>query len=74
MRELFQNDDDPDSGQQTFHNARGEKAGKKSPLQENQSDLVSLSDATGLVIIPESSAGARAGEEVDVLVLERRFN
>ena len=41
---------------------------------ENQNDLVSLSDATGLVIIPESSAGARAGEEVDVLVLERRFN
>ncbi len=41
---------------------------------ENQDDLVGLSDATGLIVIPESSSGARAGEEVDVLVLERRFN
>ena len=40
---------------------------------ENQNDLVGLSDATGLIVIPESSTGARAGEEVDVLVLERRF-
>ena len=41
---------------------------------ENQGDLVGLSDATGLIVIPESASGARAGEEVDVLVLERRFN
>lgn len=41
---------------------------------ENQSDLVGLSDATGLIVIPESAAGAKTGEEVDVLVLERRFN
>lgn len=41
---------------------------------ENQGDLVGLSDATGLIVIPELSTGARAGEEVDVLVLERRFN
>jgi len=41
---------------------------------ENQSDLVGLSDATGLIVIPENSIGAKAGEEVDVLVLERRFN
>ena len=40
---------------------------------ENQGDLVGLSDATGLIVIPENSAGTRAGEEVDVLVLERRF-
>jgi molybdopterin molybdotransferase len=40
---------------------------------ENQGDLVGLSDATGLIVIPENSTGARAGEEVDVLVLERRF-
>ena len=40
---------------------------------ENQNDLVALSDATGLVVIPENATGARAGEEVDVLVLERRF-
>lgn len=41
---------------------------------ENQNDLVGLSDATGLIVLTESSSGARAGEEVDVLVLERRFN
>lgn len=41
---------------------------------ENQGDLVGLSDATGLIVIPESASGARAGEEIDVLVLERRFN
>jgi molybdopterin biosynthesis enzyme len=41
---------------------------------ENQHDLVALSDATGLIVISESSSGAKAGEEVDVLVLERRFN
>jgi len=40
---------------------------------ENQNDLVALSDASGLVVIPENATGARAGEEVDVLVLERRF-
>lgn len=41
---------------------------------ENQGDLVALSDATGLIVISENSTGAKAGEEVDVLVLERRFN
>ena len=41
---------------------------------DNQGDLVTLSDATGLIVIPESATGAKAGDEVDVLVLERRFN
>ena len=41
---------------------------------EKQDDLVGLSDATGLIVIAEAATGARAGEEVDVLVLERRFN
>jgi molybdopterin biosynthesis enzyme len=41
---------------------------------DNQHDLVALSDATGLIVISENSSGAKAGEEVDVLVLERRFN
>jgi molybdopterin biosynthesis enzyme len=27
-----------------------------------------------LIVIPEGSSGAKAGDEVDVLVLERRFN
>jgi molybdopterin biosynthesis enzyme len=41
---------------------------------ENQGDLIGLSDATGLIVIPENESGAKAGAEVDVLVLERRFN
>ncbi|KRO30909.1 MAG: hypothetical protein ABR60_05740 [Actinobacteria bacterium BACL2 MAG-120802-bin41] len=40
----------------------------------NQGDLIGLSDATGLIVIPENESGASAGAEVDVLVLERRFN
>lgn len=41
---------------------------------ENQSDLVGLSDATGLIIMNEGETMLRKGSEVDVLVLERRFN
>ncbi len=41
---------------------------------ENQGDLIGLSDATGLIVIPENESGAKAGAEVDVLVLQRRFN
>jgi molybdopterin molybdotransferase len=41
---------------------------------EKQDDLVSLSDATGLIVVPDSIEGAGAGTEVEVLVLERRFN
>ena len=38
-----------------------------------QDDLASLSDATGLVILGDQLSSARAGDEVDVLLLERRF-
>ena len=41
---------------------------------EEQSDLVSLSDANALIIVPENSAGIKAGEIVDVMVLERSSN
>ena len=41
---------------------------------ENQGDLVGLSDATGLIIMNEGETILRKGSEVDVLVLERRFN
>lgn len=41
---------------------------------ENQSDLVGLSDATGLIIMNEAETLLRKGSEVDVLVIERRFN
>jgi len=39
----------------------------------DQDDLVTLSDATGLIVMNEETVRLRAGEEVDVLVLERRF-
>lgn len=41
---------------------------------DNQNDLISLSDATGLIVLPESISTAAAGTEVEVIVLERRFN
>ena len=41
---------------------------------ENQGDLAALSDATGLVILGDQMSGAKAGDEVEVLLLERRFN
>jgi len=40
----------------------------------NQSELVGLSDATGLIVMSEEVTLYKAGEEVDVLMLERRFN
>lgn len=47
---------------------------RKVTPNENQGDLIGLSDATGLIVIPEGSSGAKLGDEIDVLVLERRFN
>ena len=41
---------------------------------ENQGDLIGLSDATGLIVMNEERTEYKAGEEVDVLLLERRFN
>ncbi len=41
---------------------------------ENQDDLIGLSDATGLIVMNEERTDFKAGEEVDVLLLERRFN
>jgi molybdopterin molybdotransferase len=41
---------------------------------EEQGDLVSLSDAHALIIVPEKSAGIKAGEVVDVMILERSSN
>lgn len=40
----------------------------------NQEDLVTLSDATGLIVMNEETIRLKAGDEVDVLLLERRFN
>ncbi|MEY3346392.1 MAG: hypothetical protein RIR40_117 [Actinomycetota bacterium] len=40
----------------------------------NQDDLVGLSDSTGLIVMNEEMVLAKPGDEVDVLMLERRFN
>ncbi|MBU3715458.1 MAG: hypothetical protein FGM63_00245 [Candidatus Nanopelagicaceae bacterium] len=40
----------------------------------NQDDLIGLSDATGLIVMSEEVTSYKAGDEVDVLMLERRFN
>jgi molybdopterin biosynthesis enzyme len=41
---------------------------------DNQEDLVTLSDATGLIVVPDSVSALNSGAEVEVLLLERRFN
>ena len=41
---------------------------------DEQGDLLSLSDAHAFIIVPESSAGIKAGQIVDVMVLERSSN
>ena len=41
---------------------------------DNQEDLVTLSDATGLIVVPDSVSALSSGAEVEVLLLERRFN
>jgi molybdopterin molybdotransferase len=43
------------------------------PLEE-QSDLVSLSDANAFIIVPEKSGGFKVGEVVEVMVLDRSSN
>lgn len=47
---------------------------RKVTALSNQDDLVGLSDATGLIVMSEESTNFRVGDEVDVLLLERRFN
>ena len=37
----------------------------------NQSDLTTLSDASGLILVPEDVAEYKAGEMVKVLIMER---
>lgn len=41
---------------------------------EEQNSLLTLSDATGLIVLTDSMTGAKPGDEVDVLLIERRFN
>ena len=43
------------------------------PIEE-QGDLVSLSDANAFIIVPEESGGFKAGDVVDVMVLDRSSN
>jgi molybdopterin biosynthesis enzyme len=39
-----------------------------------QGDLVSLSDANAFIIVPEDSQSLKAGDVVDVMVLDRSSN
>lgn len=48
--------------------------GRSVSVLAEQDDLVALSDATGLIVVADSASGVMAGTEVEVLVLERRFN
>jgi molybdopterin biosynthesis enzyme len=41
---------------------------------EVQGDLVSLSDANAFIIVPEDSQSLKAGDVVDVMVLDRSSN
>lgn len=77
VKAVLSNDVSSQEGKLSFVRAvlsSDEGTKRKVTALENQDELVALSDATGLVVVPESSSGARAGDEVEVLVLERRFN
>jgi molybdopterin biosynthesis enzyme len=41
---------------------------------DDQNSLLTLSDATGLIILSDVMTSAKPGDEVDVLLIERRFN
>jgi molybdopterin molybdotransferase len=71
------NDVVSDSGKHAFIRAsiNGDKPDRRLVTAlPNQEDLVTLSDATGLIVMNEESTKLKAGDEVDVLLLERRFN
>ena len=77
VKAVLSNDVSSQEGKLSFVRAvlsTDEGAKRKVTALENQDELVALSDATGLVVVPESSSGAHTGDEVEVLVLERRFN
>lgn len=64
---------DSPAGQTSFIRATIESDGTVTALS-SQSDLVSLSDATGLIVVPEKITHYSAGEIVNVMILERSNN
>lgn len=77
IRATLTNDVESEVGKHAF--IRGTLSQEKGDVRtitalESQGDLGGLSDATGLIILNEETSRARRGEEVDVLLLERRFN
>ena len=60
-------------GKTSFIRANIESDGTVTALV-NQSDLISLSDATGLIVIPEKVTGYQQGDMVNVMILERSNN
>ena len=76
-RATLTNDVASDSGKQAFIRAILSTDNPNRRLVTalpNQDDLIGLSDATGLIVMSEEVTSYKAGEEVDVLMLERRFN
>ncbi len=65
------------SGKHAFIRAtlQQEKRGRRLVTAlRNQEELLALSDASGLIVMNEELTSAKSGDEVDVLLLERRFN
>lgn len=76
QRAILTNDVTSEAGQTTFF--RGMVAGNgldgfRVNVMENQRDLVGLSDANCFVVIGEESMAVKAGTEVEVMLLERRY-
>ena len=72
MKATLTNDAPSKSGERAFIRATlNSKGGVSATVLPDQNDLTSLSDANGLIIVGESSSGFKAGDLVDVLVLDR---
>jgi molybdopterin biosynthesis enzyme len=50
------------------------EAGEKVQALPRQNQLISVSDATGLIVVPEKVTEYRAGDVVNVMILERSNN
>ena len=73
----LENEIESELGMHTFIRAAlsAEKEGKRAVTAlESQGDLATLSDATGLIIVNDATGNVARGSEVEVLIIERRFN
>lgn len=76
-RATLTNDVESEPGKHSFIRgvlSQGKGDARTVTALESQGDLEGLSDATGLIILNEEATKAVRGSEVDVLLLERRFN